>query len=195
MERDDTRPAADSRRRPQSWRRRSERAGTDADFTLQWLTRTLAVVALSLALFTVLAVVFFRPGPDDAAVIGVARLEWDADRDDALGEGKAASVEIIEDDGRFSAYVFDIEVLRPPASFESLEVWLVDVDAEGGAADRLSVGAFDAIRTRLFALPEGIDPVEYERVEFSLEPDDGDDAFSGRTLVAGDLVWITAPPQ
>lgn len=175
--------------------------GSDPDFTIRWLTRTLVVVAVSLAVFSVLALVFLRPGPDDAEVIGATRVAWNPDRDDALGEGKSASVEIIEDDGRYSAYIFDIEVLRPPADFEFLEVWLVTGD-EGdddvgvdGDVERLSIGTFDNIRTRLFPLPDDVDPLDYDRVVFSLEPDDGDDGFSGRTLMSGDLVWLTAPPS
>jgi len=165
---------------------------SDSDFTISWLMRTLAVVAVSLVVFAGI-LLFLRPGSDDSEVIGAARVAWDPTRDDPLGEGKAASIEIIDDDGRFSAFVFDIEILRTPADFEFLEVWLTD--GTGEDAERLSVGTFDEIRARVFSLPDEVDPLDFSRVEFSLESDDGDDSFSGRTLMSGGLVWLTPPPE
>lgn len=166
----------------------------DSNFTVRWLVRTLVVVAISLVVFSLFAVAFLRPGPDDAVIIGATRMAWDPERDDPLGEGKAASVEIFEEDGRYRAYVYDIDVLRPPAESEFLEVWLVSGTDDSGV-DRLSVGTFDSIRTRVFVLPDDVDPLDYDRVVFSLEPDDGDPGFSGRTMMSGELVWLSPPPQ
>ena len=169
---------------------RTRRAGPD--FTVQWLIRTLVVIAVALVAFAAVALLLFRGGGEDTEVVGAARIAWNADRDDPLGEGKAASVEILEDGDGYSVFVFDLEVLRPPADIEFIEVWLVDDDAD--PAQRLSAGRFDDIRTRVFALPDGIDPIGFDTVEFSLEPDDGDDSYSGRTLIEGELVWLTDPP-
>ncbi len=160
------------------------------DITSRWLARTTFAVGVALALFAVFAIVVAAPD-DDAAVIGAARLTWDPDTDDALGEGKAASVEIIEEDGRYRAYIFDIEVLRPPADIEFIEAWLVD---DTDTTQRLSVGTFDEIRTRVFPLPEDVDPRTFDLVEFTLQPRDGTGGYSGRTLIRGEMVWLTAPP-
>lgn len=164
----------------------------DTDVTSRWLFRTSVAIVVSLGLFTALVFLLLRSETDDAAVIGAARLTWDPTTDDPLGEGKAASVEIIDDDGRLSVYIYDIEVLRPPADFEFIEAWLVD--SSGDDDTRLSVGTFDAIRTRLFTLPDDTEALDFDRVEFSLEPDDGDDAYSGRTLMQGEIAWLTEPP-
>lgn len=162
-----------------------------SDVTRRWLARTTFAVGVALALFAVFAIVVTRPN-DDVAVIGAARLTWNPETDDALGEGKAASVEIIEEDGRYRAFIFDIEVLRPPADFEFIEAWLVD---DTGATERLSVGTFDEIRTRVFPLPPDVDPRTFDFVEFSLQPRDGDGAYSGRTLIRGEMVWLAPPPD
>ena len=162
------------------------------DVTTRWLLRTSIAIVVSLGLFTALVFLLLRSETDDAAVIGATRLTWDPSTDDPLGEGKAASVEIIDDDGRLSVYIYDIEVLRPPADFEFIEAWLVDGSGDDEA--RLSIGTFDEIRTRLFTLPDDTDVREFDRVEFSLEADDGDDSFSGPRLMEGEIAWLTEPP-
>lgn len=167
-------------------------APRDVDITRRWLIRTSVAVVVSLGLFALATYLLLGSDDDDSEIIGAARLTWDADTDDPLGEGKAASVEVIRDDDRHRVFVFDLEVLRTPADEEFIETWLVTVDGEEEAG-RLSVGRIDEIRTRLFEVPAGVDPLDFTRVEFSLERDDGDPAPSGRTLLAGDIVWLVDP--
>lgn len=166
-------------------------AADRADWTRRWVVRTSIAIFVSLAMFTAVTYLLFRNAENSAEIIGAARLTWNPETDDPLGEGKAASVEIISDDDGYRVFIFDIEVLRPPADFEMIEAWLVEDDEPD---NRLSVGTFESIRTRQFPLADGVDPLVYDQVEFSLEPVDGDPTFSGRTLMRGNIVWIVDPP-
>ncbi len=63
-----------------------------------------------------------------------------------------------------------------------LEVWLIRGDASG----LVSIGLLDGASGR-FTVPAGIDLGEYPLVDVSAEPDDGDPAHSGDSIVRGDL--------
>ena len=186
-------PPKDRRRR---FRHRNAAAGRVAgsDVTNRWLARTIAASVITFVLFAIFALIVRASVGDDAEVIGAARLTWSPEVDDALGEGKAASVEIIEEDGRHRVFIYDIEVLRSPAETEFIEVWLVAPDPSTGTR-RVSIGEFDEIRTRVFSVAEEIDPRSFESVEFSLQNDSNRNEYSGRTLLRGDLVWIVTPPD
>lgn len=186
-------PPKDRRRR---FRHRNTTAGRVAgsDITSRWLARTVVASVVAFALFAIFALIVRATIGDDAEVIGAARLTWSPEVDDALGEGKAASVEIIEEDGRHRVFIYDLEVLRSPAASEFIEVWLVATDPSGDTR-RVSIGEFDEIRTRVFSVAEEIDPRSFESVEFSLQNDGNRNEYSGRTLLRGDLVWLVDPPD
>ncbi len=162
--------------------------------TGRWLMRSLFAVVVALGLFTVFALIVRASVDDDSQVIGAARLTWNPATDDALGEGKAASVEIIADDGSYRVFIYDLEVLRSPADSEFIEAWLVPADDAVGV-DRVSIGVFDEIRTRLFPIADGIDPRAYTTVELSLQDENNRGEYSGRTLLRGELVWLVDPPE
>lgn len=164
------------------------------DVTARWLARTLVAVVVALGLFAVVAMIARASTSDDAKVIGAARLTWNPTFDDPLGEGKAASVEIIEEDGRYRAFFFDFEALRPFADSEFIEAWLVPADGAAGM-ERRSIGEFDEVRTRVFSLGDGFDPQAFETIELSLQDDDNRGEYSGRTLLQGALVWLVEPPD
>ncbi len=63
-----------------------------------------------------------------------------------------------------------------------LEVWLIRGDASG----LVSIGLLDGATGR-FTVPAGLDLGEYPLVDVSAEPDDGDPAHSGDSIVRGDL--------
>ncbi|WEO78051.1 anti-sigma factor [Cryobacterium sp. SO2] len=62
------------------------------------------------------------------------------------------------------------------------EVWLLTADATG----LVSVGLLDGSTGR-FSIPAGIDLAEYPVVDVSAEPDDGNPAHSGDSIVRGTL--------
>ena len=62
------------------------------------------------------------------------------------------------------------------------EVWLLTADATG----LVSVGLLDGATGR-FSIPAGIDLAEYPVVDVSAEPDDGNPAHSGDSIVRGTL--------
>jgi hypothetical protein len=173
-------------------RRTRRRAG--AEITNRWLARTVVACVFAFALFAGFALIVRASFGNDAEIIGAARLTWNPEIDDALGEGKAASVEIIEEDGDHRVFIYDIEVLRSPAETEFIEVWLVPAN-ESTTAPRVSIGEFDEIRTRVFPIADEIDPRSFERVELSLQNESNRNDYSGRTLLRGELVWLIAPPD
>ncbi|WP_255595821.1 anti-sigma factor [Cellulomonas sp. C5510] len=65
------------------------------------------------------------------------------------------------------------------------EVWLLDRDVTG----LVSLGLLDGDEGR-FAIPAGLDLGRYPVVDVSAEPDDGDPAHSGDSILRGEL---TAP--
>ena len=150
-------------------------------------------VVVALGLFAAFALVVRTSLADDSEVIGAARLTWNPATDDALGEGKAASVEIIVENGSHRIFIYDLEALRSPADSEFIEAWLVPA-ADATGVNRVSVGEFDEIRTRVFSIEDGIDPRSYATVEFSLQNESNRGDYSGRTLLRGEVVWLVEPP-
>jgi hypothetical protein len=162
--------------------------------TNRWLARTVVACVVAFVLFAIFALIVRASAGDDAEIIGAARLTWNPEIDDPLGEGKAASVEIIEEDGSRRAFIYDIEVFRSPADTEFIEVWLVPAD-ESTQTPRVPIGEFDEIRTRVFPIADDIDPRSFERIELSLQNDTNRNQYSGRTLLRGELVWLVTPPD
>ncbi|TFD75931.1 anti-sigma factor domain-containing protein [Cryobacterium fucosi] len=62
------------------------------------------------------------------------------------------------------------------------EVWLIKADASG----LVSIGLLDG-NTGRFSIPDGLDLAQYPLVDVSAEPDNGDPAHSGDSIVRGRL--------
>ncbi|TFB52299.1 anti-sigma factor domain-containing protein [Cryobacterium tagatosivorans] len=62
------------------------------------------------------------------------------------------------------------------------EVWLIKADASG----LISIGFLDG-DTGTFTIPDGVNLSEYPLVDVSAEPDDGNPAHSGDSIVRGEL--------
>ena len=62
------------------------------------------------------------------------------------------------------------------------EVWLIKADASG----LVSIGLLDGATGR-FSIPDGLDLAQYPLVDVSAEPDNGDPAHSGDSIVRGEL--------
>lgn len=150
-------------------RRRSGRRGH--------LTRgvTLVLVAASALVVGLLAGVtatVMLSRPDDPRLVAEAELEpfpgWTA----------SGSARVEEDDSGAQHVVVDVSA--PGQGLR--EVWLIDPETSGLVSLGLLSGS-----TGTFSLPTDLDLTRYSVVDISQEPDDGDPAHSGDSIVRGAL--------
>jgi hypothetical protein len=85
-----------------------------------------------------------------------------------------------QDDDGVRSIVVDLDA--PVPSGDVREVWLIRSDASG----LVSLGLLDGSTGR-FVVPDGIDLSEFNLVDVSAEPVDGDPAHSGDSIVRGEL--------
>lgn len=72
----------------------------------------------------------------------------------------------------------------PEGSF--YELWLLDLEGDE-LEDLVSLGQVEVSADGSFAIPEGIDLDEFDVVDVSVEPDDGNPAHSGVSVLRGGL--------
>lgn len=109
------------------------------------------------------------------ALIATATLEPFPDHPDAAG-----SAEVDED--RSGDRTLRVTVDGTTDSDEYREVWLI----RGDGTALISLGVLDA-GTGSFTIPANVDLTEYDLVDVSFEPVDGDPAHSGNSIVRGPL--------
>lgn len=151
-----------------------------------WIGAVAAATVLVVA--GAIAVTAVRSNSPAAPVVATAELTWDASAFDPIGSEAAATAELVGDE---SGYTIDIDQARlpdPVADGEELELWLIQPDAENNPAALVSLGTIDTASTTTFNVPDGFDPGEYFIVDISIEPNDGNPAHSGRSILRGPLV-------
>ncbi|HSJ90573.1 MAG TPA: anti-sigma factor [Ilumatobacter sp.] len=141
-------------------------------------------VAAALVLVVVgVAVVMNRS--TDEAVLATAELAHDAEAFDPLGAGATATARLVERDGGF-------EIVLDDASFPTvdedadLELWLIEADDTGAIVDVAPVSLVSGPGS--YTVPATLDVSTHRIVDISIEPRDGDDAHSGRSILRGTLV-------
>jgi anti-sigma-K factor RskA len=94
----------------------------------------------------------------------------------------AASGEVVLPAGRGQrSMVVDTSGLPPADGF--YEVWLLDLEQDRMVA----LGVLDDTGRGRLTVPEGVEMGDYPEVDVSLEPDDGDPAHSGDSVLRGEL--------
>ena len=123
---------------------------------------------------------------DDSTVLASADLAYE-EGFDPLGATADASVLLVEADG--STVIRIDESTLPDTSDESedLELWLIEPDSSGAVSDLVSLGLIDRENPGEFNVPDGFDPDVYFVVDISIEPRDGDENHSGRSILRGPL--------
>jgi hypothetical protein len=139
-------------------------------------TRTIWVLAASVALI-VAAGAGLWAGLANLAPTSIATASLDAFPDHPQAVG-SAEVDEARDGTR--TLTVTLEGAADPDAYR--EVWLIRND---GAA-LISLGVLDD-ETGRFAIPPGVDLGEYDLVDISFEPVDGDPAHSGDSIVRGQL--------
>jgi Anti-sigma-K factor rskA len=157
--------------------RRARRAGP-----YRWFAAAAAVVLVAAGV----AVVATRGG-DANDVVATAQLTWDPAAFDPLGENATARAELVERDGRFEIVLTDTALPVEIEEDADLELWLISLDAQGAPADVQPVSLVDPTTPGTYAVPANLDPDTYSVVDISIEPRDGDDAHSGRSILRGQL--------
>ena len=118
--------------------------------------------------------------------VAETELAFDPATFDPLGVDSAANAALLDDDGAQLIEISDESLPFGAEEDADLELWLIRVDA-GGVVDMVSLGDIDEDGAREFEVPPGYDPELYSVVDISVEPRDGDEAHSGRSILRGDL--------
>lgn len=99
----------------------------------------------------------------------------------ALGETPASGEVVLADSSRSRSLVVDTTGLPPADGF--YEVWLLDLER----GRMVALGVLDDSGRGRLTVPEGVRVGDYPEVDVSLEPDDGDPAHSGASVLRGAL--------
>lgn len=149
---------------------------------------TLLAAAAAIVVLVVGYAVFSGDDPE-RSIVAVADLAFDADAFDPLGAGTSATVALVDEGGDLNI-AFDAAVLPDPAEPADLEIWLIQPDADGNVAELVSLGKVNPDDPGDFTVPAEYDPDEFFVVDISIEPRDGDDAHSGRSILRGPLTRV-----
>ncbi len=126
-------------------------------------------------------------GDDEPIVLAGADLAFDPDAFDPLGAESGAHVSLVDDDGVFRISVDDADLSPPADEPADLEIWLIEPDDDGAVADLVLLGIVDPDDPGSFDVPAGYDPTIFSVVDISVEPRDGDDTHSGRSILRAGL--------
>ena len=99
----------------------------------------------------------------------------------ALGDTAATGEVVVEEGLRERSLVVDTTGLPQADGF--YEVWLLDLERDRMVA----LGVLDDSGRGRLTVPEGVRVGDYPEVDVSLEPDDGDPAHSGDSVLRGEL--------
>lgn len=140
-------------------------------------TRSVWVLAASLVLIAVVGVGAWAGISASLAPTVVAAASLDAFPSHPRAEG-TAEVDLARDGSR----TLTVTLEGAADSDDYREVWLIRNDG----ADLISLGVLEG-STGTFPIPAGVDLEEFDLVDISFEPVDGDPAHSGDSIVRGQL--------
>lgn len=148
----------------------------------QFGTRFLAAAA-AVAVIAVGAAIVTSIAGGGETVVASAELKHDAAAFDPLGAEAAATASLVEAGDGFEIRLDDADL--PDPGSEDLELWLIATTDDG--LDVQPVSLVDPTEPGTYAVPADLDPAEYSIVDISVEPRDGDEAHSGRSILRGEL--------
>jgi anti-sigma-K factor RskA len=152
-------------------------------------SRSLPVLAIAAATVAVVGTVgiLLANNTNEPTIVATADLEYDPRSFDELGTSADATVLLVDDDGQSVIKIDQSSLPDTTGSEEDLELWLIEPDAAGQPANLISLGLIDPVNPGEFAVPDGFDPSVYFVVDISVEPRDGNEAHSGRSILRGPL--------
>jgi len=149
--------------------------------------RTTAAIAAATALFAAVLVVSFvrrEPVPQAACTVGTVRLTPLA----GAPAGASVTACVAEENGERTLRIAAGGLPAPSDGF--YEVWLIDPSSlQSPSTVRLvSVGSLGTHPIEDFPLPPTLDLTRYSVIDVSAEPNDGNAAHSGHSLLRGTLL-------
>ena len=135
---------------------------------------TAAVAAMAVAAAATAVLVALRPAapaPAEGTTVPLV----------ALSETSASGEVVLPDGDGQRSLVVDTSGLPPADGF--YEVWLLDLEQDRMVA----LGVLDDSGRGTLTVPDGVRMGDYPEVDVSLEPDDGDPAHSGDSVLRGAL--------
>lgn len=127
---------------------------------------------------------------DDASVVANAELSYDAANFDSLGANATAAVSLVDDGKGFQVDIESAVLPTPTGEEADLELWLIRPDADGNPQELVSLGLIDPDDPGDFDVPADYDPSDFFVVDISVEPRDGDETHSGRSILRGALTEV-----
>lgn len=137
--------------------------------------------------FVVVGVAVVMNRSTEATVLATADLTYDPEAFDPLGADAAATARLVERDGTF-------EIVLDETSFPAVnedadfELWLIEADEDGNVVDVAPVSLVDGAGS--YTVPSSLDVSTHRIVDISVEPRDGDEAHSGRSILRGSLTDV-----
>ncbi|MEU1972681.1 anti-sigma factor [Microbacterium sp. NPDC019599] len=146
----------------------------------RWSQRAWWVLAASFALVLVVGGGVWVAVRGSLAPTSIASASLEAFPDHAQAVGTAEV-----DEARDGARTLTVTLEGDAASDDYREVWLIRNDGEA----LISLGVLEG-ESGSFAIPAGVDLAQYDLVDISFEPIDGDPAHSGDSIVRGRLTFV-----
>lgn len=140
--------------------------------------RPAALVTLAAAVVLLLAVpvTLALRSSDDVEFVAAADLEVIEGQN-----GVPVRAEVVSIDGEL---VIEVEAPLEAEGDDFLELWLLEVD-DNGVADLISLGRVED--SGRYEIPDSVDLDVFSVVDISVEPNDGNPAHSGESIVRGEL--------
>jgi hypothetical protein len=143
-----------------------------------------AAAAVVVLVAGAVAVIAGRDGSPE--VVATAQLAWDAEAFDPLGADATARAELVSTGDGYQLVLADATL---PTEFDEdadLELWLIAARPDG-SLDVQPVALVDAGSPGVYDVPTELDPDTYSIVDISIEPRDGDETHSGRSILRGEF--------
>lgn len=140
------------------------------------------MAAAFLLIVAAAAVVMTRSS--DETVLATAELVHDAETFDPLGADATATARLVEREDGFAIVLDDTDLPNIDEDAD-LELWLIEADDDGNIVDVAPVSLIGGAGS--FEVPATLDVSTHRIVDISIEPRDGDDAHSGRSILRGTL--------
>ncbi|MFZ8999032.1 MAG: anti-sigma factor domain-containing protein [Ilumatobacteraceae bacterium] len=144
----------------------------------------LLLAAAAVAIVVSAAVMLAGTTDRTPTVVAVADLSHDATDFDPLGVDATASARLVAHDGALAIVVDDARFPELDADL-ALELWLLAADESGTVVDIVPVAFLDGPGT--YEVPPGLDIDTHRVLDISVEPRDGDESHSGRSILRGTL--------
>lgn len=141
------------------------------------------LAAAAAVVLVVVGVVAVIGGGSDPTLVAATRLDHDPAAFDPLGADATATARLVERGGIYEIELDDTSF--PDVDTADLELWLIEADADGTIVDVAPVALLDG--SDRYAVPSTIDVSTHTIVDISIEPRDGDETHSGRSILRGVL--------